>query len=41
VPAGRFGTAAEIASAAVFFASDESAFAVGTELLIEGGMANL
>jgi NAD(P)-dependent dehydrogenase (short-subunit alcohol dehydrogenase family) len=41
VPAKRFGTPSEIASAVVFFASDESAFAVGSELLIDGGMGNL
>ncbi len=41
VPAGRFGTPSEIASAVVYFASDESAFAIGSELLIEGGMRNL
>ena len=41
VPAKRFGTPAEIASAVVFFASDESAFAVGSELLIDGGMGTL
>jgi len=41
VPLGRFGTPAEIASAVVFLASDESAFTVGSELLIEGGMSNL
>jgi NAD(P)-dependent dehydrogenase (short-subunit alcohol dehydrogenase family) len=41
VPIKRFGTPAEIASAVVFFASDESAFAVGTELLIDGGMGTL
>jgi NAD(P)-dependent dehydrogenase (short-subunit alcohol dehydrogenase family) len=41
VPAGRFGKPSEIASAVVFLASDESAFTVGSELLIEGGMSNL
>ena len=41
VPAGRFGTPNEIARAVVFFASDESAFTVGSELLIDGGMSNL
>ncbi len=41
VPAGRFGNPSEIASAVVFLASDESAFTVGSELLIEGGMSNL
>ena len=41
VPAGRFGSPAEIAQAVVFFASDESAFAVGSELMIDGGMGTL
>ena len=41
VPAGRFGTPSEIAHAVVFFASDESAFTIGSELLIDGGMSNL
>jgi NAD(P)-dependent dehydrogenase (short-subunit alcohol dehydrogenase family) len=41
VPAGRFGTAAEIASAVVFLASDESAFTVGADLMIDGGMGSL
>ena len=41
VPIGRFGTAAEIAAAVVFLASSESAFTVGSELLIDGGMSNL
>jgi NAD(P)-dependent dehydrogenase (short-subunit alcohol dehydrogenase family) len=39
VPAGRFGTPSEIAKAVVFLASDESAFTVGSELLIDGGMS--
>jgi NAD(P)-dependent dehydrogenase (short-subunit alcohol dehydrogenase family) len=41
VPAGRFGQPSEIAHAIVFLASDESAFTVGSELLIDGGMSNL
>jgi NAD(P)-dependent dehydrogenase (short-subunit alcohol dehydrogenase family) len=41
VPAGRFGNPSEIAHAVVFLASDESAFTVGSELLIDGGMGNL
>lgn len=41
IPAGRLGKASEIAEAAVFFASDESAFTVGSELVIDGGMSNL
>lgn len=38
VPAKRFGKPAEIASAVVFLASDESAFTVGSELIIDGGL---
>ena len=38
VPAGRFGESSEIAKAVVFLASDESPFAVGSELIIDGGM---
>jgi len=34
----RFGTPEEIANAAVFLASDESSFVVGSELAIDGGM---
>ena len=41
VPVGRMGTAWELAKAAVFLASDESRFVVGTELLVDGGVANL
>lgn len=41
VPAGRFGKPEEIANAVVFFASDESAFTVGSELLIDGGMSGI
>jgi NAD(P)-dependent dehydrogenase (short-subunit alcohol dehydrogenase family) len=39
VPARRFGTPGEIAHAILFLASDESAFTVGSELLIDGGMS--
>jgi NAD(P)-dependent dehydrogenase (short-subunit alcohol dehydrogenase family) len=38
VPAGRFGEPREIASAVLYLASDESAFTVGSELMIDGGM---
>ena len=38
MPAGRFGRPGEIAKAVVFLASDESAFTVGSELVIDGGM---
>lgn len=41
IPAGRIGRPSEIAEAAVFFASDESQFTVGSELVIDGGMSNL
>lgn len=36
-PAGRFATPEEIAAAAGWLLSDEAAFCVGTELLVDGG----
>jgi NAD(P)-dependent dehydrogenase (short-subunit alcohol dehydrogenase family) len=41
IPAGRFGNPSEIAKAVVFLAPDESAFTVGSELVIDSGMSNL
>jgi len=41
IPAGRFGNRIEIANAIVFLAFDESAFAVGSDLVIDGGMTTL
>lgn len=41
VPVGRFGYPSEIAKAVVFLCSDESAYTVGSELVIDGGMSNL
>ena len=41
VPAKRFGTPTEIANAVVYLASDESAFTVGSDLMIDGGMGTL
>lgn len=41
VPIGRLGTPWELAKAAVFLASDESSFVVGTELQVDGGVGNL
>ena len=41
IPLGRFGNPSDIAHAIVFLASDESAFTVGSELVIDGGMSNL
>lgn len=38
-PLRRFGTADEVARAALFFASDDSAFITGAELAVDGGMA--
>jgi NAD(P)-dependent dehydrogenase (short-subunit alcohol dehydrogenase family) len=39
VPIKRFGKPGEIASAVVFLASDESAFTVGSELILDGGLS--
>jgi NAD(P)-dependent dehydrogenase (short-subunit alcohol dehydrogenase family) len=36
-PMGRFATADEVATAALFLASDESSFTTGTELRVDGG----
>jgi NAD(P)-dependent dehydrogenase (short-subunit alcohol dehydrogenase family) len=38
-PMRRFGTPQDIARAALFFASDDSAFVTGAELAVDGGMA--
>ncbi|ENF7222723.1 SDR family oxidoreductase, partial [Serratia marcescens] len=38
VPIGRMGSALELAKAAVFLAADESAFMVGAELQMDGGV---
>lgn len=37
-PLRRFGTVEDMANAALFFASDESAFITGAELAVDGGM---
>ena len=41
IPLKRFGTPEEIASAVLYLSSAESAFIVGTELVIDGGMSQL
>ncbi|WJT00875.1 SDR family oxidoreductase [Novosphingobium humi] len=41
LPVGRFGSPDEIADAFIYFASDESRFTVGSELIVDGGMSNL
>ena len=41
VPLGRVGTSDEIAKAVVFLASDDSSYITGTELFVDGGMAQV
>jgi len=41
VPLGRLGDPAEIAKVATFFASDDSSFVLGAELIADGGMITL
>ena len=41
IPLRRFADPAEIAQAILFLASDEAGFAVGSELVMDGGMHNL
>lgn len=40
-PLGRFGTPDEIASGAVFLASDDSSYITATDLVIDGGFMNV
>jgi NAD(P)-dependent dehydrogenase (short-subunit alcohol dehydrogenase family) len=41
VPMGRMGSADEVAKAALFLASDDSSYITGTELFVDGGMAQI
>lgn len=41
VPLGRFGTAEELASTVLHLSAPESAFIVGTEIIVDGGMSQL
>jgi NAD(P)-dependent dehydrogenase (short-subunit alcohol dehydrogenase family) len=40
IPAGRVGTAEEVANAAVFLASDEASYVTGANFLVDGGMTS-
>jgi len=40
-PVGRQGLPSDIGNAAVFLASDDSSFIVGTEILSDGGLTNI
>ncbi len=41
IPLGRFGRSEEIAKTVLFFASDDSTFILGAELIVDGGMAGM
>ncbi|MBR1216610.1 SDR family oxidoreductase [Bradyrhizobium sp. U87765 SZCCT0131] len=41
IPIGRFGKPAEIAATVLHLASHESAFIVGTEIVVDGGMSEI
>lgn len=41
VPLGRMGRPDEIATVAVFLASDDASFVAGVEMFVDGGMARV
>jgi len=41
IPLGRLGTSEEIAAAALFFASADSSFVTGANLVVDGGFAHI
>jgi NAD(P)-dependent dehydrogenase (short-subunit alcohol dehydrogenase family) len=41
IPVGRIGQPSDIGNAAVFLASDESSFVLGTEIIADGGVTNI
>jgi NAD(P)-dependent dehydrogenase (short-subunit alcohol dehydrogenase family) len=41
IPVGHMGKAEDIAYAALYLASDESSYVVGSELIVDGGASQL